>query len=224
MLIKTDWSNLLNQEFEKEYFKNIFSFLKKQKEEGKIIYPPESDIFNVFNLCSYNKVKVLVIGQDPYFTTGTAHGLAFSTLQDKCPPSLQNIYKEITTDIGDIKHYTNDLTYWVKQGVFLLNTSLTVEKGKPGSHSKIGWQFFTEKVLQLLNDKDKPIVFILWGNHAKQYKHLITNDKHLILEASHPSPFSAYHGFFGCKHFSQCNQFLMKYYGKKIDWSFQKYE
>jgi len=219
--MKPDWQELLKEEFNKEYYINIQSFLKRQTAE---IYPKEEDIFNVYNLCSLKKIKVLIVGQDVYHTPGVAHGIAFSTLQDKRPPSLQNIFTEIYSDLNIKKPFneyfaTNNLTYWVRQGVFLLNTSLTVERGKPGSHSKIGWQDFTKKTIELINEKEEPIVVMLWGNHAKQFREIFDNSKHLILEASHPSPFSAYQGFMGCRHFSKCNNFLRKNYGKIIDWS-----
>jgi len=222
--MKSDWENLLSEEFTKDYYIKIREFLNKQTVE---IYPKEEDIFNIYNICSFNKVKILILGQDPYHTPNTVHGLAFSSLESKRPPSLQNIYLEIYSDLKIKKFFdeyftTNDLTYWAKQGVFLLNTVLTVEKSNAGSHSGIGWQNFTRKTIQLINDKEEPVVIMLWGNYAKKFRELITNPKHLILESAHPSPFSAYNGFMGCKHFSQSNNFLKQNYGKIIDWSTKK--
>jgi len=219
--MKSDWQELLREEFNKEYYINIQNFLKRQTAE---IYPKEENIFKVYDLCSLSNIKVLIIGQDPYHTVETAHGLAFSTLQNKRPPSLQNIFTEIYSDLKIKKPFdeyftTNNLIYWVKQGVFLLNTSLTVENGKAGSHSRIGWQFFTKRTIELINEKEEPIVVMLWGNHAKQFRDIFIDSKHLILEAAHPSPFSAYNGFMGCRHFSKCNNFLKENYGKRIDWS-----
>lgn len=219
--MKSDWKELLKDEFDKEYFVNIQKFLKRQTAE---IYPKKEDIFRIYDLCSFQNIKVLLIGQDPYHTPGVAHGLAFSTIQDKRPPSLSNIFLEIYSDLKIQKPFdeyfqTNNLTYWARQGVFLLNTSLTVERGKAGSHSGIGWQYFTRKTIEIIKEKEEPIVVMLWGNHAKEFRDIFDKSKHLILEAAHPSPFSAYRGFMGCKHFSKCNSFLKEKYGKRIDWS-----
>jgi uracil-DNA glycosylase len=219
--MKLDWTELLSEEFRKDYYLKIDKFLNEQTVD---IYPNREDIFNIYNLCSLNKLKILILGQDPYHTPNTAHGLAFSSIGQKRPPSLQNIFIEIYSDLEIKKSFdeyftTNNLTYWAKQGVFLLNTCLTVEKGKAGSHSNLGWQNFTRKTIQIINNKEEPIVIMLWGNYAKKFRELLTNPKHLILEAAHPSPFSAYNGFMGCKHFSKSNNFLKKNYDKIIDWS-----
>ena len=184
----------------------------------KDIFPPQKQIFNAFHL-PYKDVKVVILGQDPYHGVGEAHGFAFSTLSSKLPPSLKNIYKELYDDLGIEKDYNNgDLTPWVKQGVMLLNTGLTVEKDKPNSHKNLGWHEFTDVVIQKLNEKNEPVVFILWGNNAREKKKFITNPKHLIIESAHPSPFSAYNGFFGSKPFSRTNEFLKKNNMEEIKW------
>lgn len=213
-----DWDNILKDEFEKDYYKNIRSFLKTAY-STKVVYPDMYSIFNALKLTSYDDVKAVIIGQDPYHGEGQAHGLAFS-VQDgvALPPSLRNIFKELNTDLG-LPLYTNgNLTKWAKNGVLLLNATLTVEGGKANSHKNIGWQTFTDNIIKSLNEREKPIVFILWGNNARMKKALITNPNHLVLESAHPSPLSAYNGFFGCKHFSKANNFL-KQYNMEIDWS-----
>jgi uracil-DNA glycosylase len=214
------WNDFIEEE--KEYFKKIQNFLIKKRKNGINVYPNENDIFKAYNLCSYNKTKIVIIGQDPYHTPNTAHGLCFSSKQIKRPPSLRNIFLEIYDDLKpkisfDEYFQTNDLTYWGKCGAFLLNTTLTVDEGKANSHSEIGWKQFTTKTIQILNDKNEPIVFMLWGSHAISYQEYITNKNHLILTAPHPSPFSAHTGFFGCKHFSKANYFLKLNYNKKFD-------
>ncbi len=212
-----DWDIVLNEELNKEYFKNLLNNVSNLYKE-KIIYPPKKDVFNAFRL-SYKDVKVVILGQDPYHGEGEAHGFAFSTLNTKLPPSLKNIYKELYNDLGIKKDYNNgNLFDWVKQGVMLLNTGLTVEKDKPNSHKDIGWHEFTDTVIKKLNEKERPVVFILWGNNAREKKKYITNPKHLIIESAHPSPFSANNGFFGSKPFSKTNAFLEKNNIKKINW------
>lgn len=217
MLFNNDWDNILNEEIHKEYFMKILYGLRDLY-KTKTIYPPQKQIFNAFKL-PYKDVKVVILGQDPYHGEGEAHGFAFSTLSSKLPPSLKNIYKELYDDLGIEKDYNNgDLTSWVKQGVMLLNTGLTVEKDKANSHKNLGWHNFTDVVIEKLNEKEEPIVFILWGNNAKDKKKYITNPKHLVIESAHPSPFSANYGFFGSKPFSRTNEFLEKNNIKKINW------
>lgn len=217
MLFNNDWDNILNDEIHKEYFMNILYELRELY-KTKDIFPPQKQIFNAFHL-SYKDVKVVILGQDPYHGVGEAHGFAFSTLSSKLPPSLKNIYKELYDDLGIKKDFSNgDLTSWVKQGVMLLNTCLTVEKDKPNSHKNMGWHEFTDTVIQKLNEKNEPIVFILWGNNAKEKKKYITSSKHLVIESAHPSPFSANHGFFGSKPFSKTNEFLNKNGIEEIKW------
>lgn len=216
--LNNDWKELLKDEFNKDYFKVLEAFLE-QEYSLKTIYPPKEDIFNALNLSSYKDTKVVIIGQDPYHEPNQAHGLAFSVKEGtKLPPSLNNIYKEISSDLGLYMGQNGDLTSWGEQGVLLLNNVLTVEKGKADSHKKKGWEIFTDKIISLLNEKSSPIVFIFWGNNAKSKKELVTNPIHLVLDGPHPSPLSAYHGFFGCRHFSKCNEFLIKNGLKPIDW------
>ena len=218
--IETGWKEALNKEFKKSYFKEIVAFLKMEKIQNKTIYPPGSLIFNAFNLTSFDEVKVVLLGQDPYHGYGQAHGLCFS-VQDgiQPPPSLINIFKEIQSDtgIGMPAKYGN-LTKWAEQGVLLLNAFLTVRANEPLSHSKIGWEEFTNNVIQLLSEKKEGLVFILWGKFAQQKQVLIDETKHYVLKAAHPSPFSADKGFFGCKHFSLANEYLIKNGKDPIDW------
>ena len=216
--ITENWFKLLCDEFNKPYFKNLQSFLDDEYSKYTI-YPKVENIFNALNATKYNDVKVVIIGQDPYHEPNQAHGLAFSVENDvKIPPSLQNIYKEINADIGIDIPKTGNLQSWAKQGVLLLNTVLTVRKGEANSHQNKGWETFTSKVLELLNKREKPIVFLLWGNSAKKLGNIITNKNHFILTASHPSPLSAFNGFFGCKHFSKTNEFLKQIGEKEINW------
>ena len=217
MLFNNDWDNILSEEIHKEYFMKILYDLRDLY-KTKTIFPPQKEIFNAFKL-PYQDVKVVILGQDPYHGVGEAHGYAFSTLASKLPPSLKNIYKELYNDLGIEKDFTKgDLTSWVKQGVMLLNTGLTVEKDLPNSHKNIGWHEFTDVVIQKLNEKEEPVVFILWGNNAREKKKFITNKKHLVIESAHPSPFSANNGFFGSKPFSKANEFLEKNNIEKINW------
>lgn len=216
-MFHNDWNLILNDEINNSYFKELLEKVNCLYKE-KIIYPPKKDVFNAFRL-SYKDVKVVILGQDPYHGEGEAHGFAFSTLNSKLPPSLKNIYKELYSDLGIEKDYsTGNLYDWVKQGVMLLNTGLTVEKDKPNSHKNLGWCKFTDVVIEKLNEREDPVVFILWENNAKEKKKFITNKQHLIIESAHPSPFSAYNGFFGSKPFSKANTFLEKKGKQKINW------
>ena len=216
--IGNEWDELLKDEFEKDYYLSLRSFLAKEYKEQRI-YPDMYDIFNALRYTSYNDVKAVILGQDPYHGFGQAHGLCFSVKKGvKKPPSLVNIFKEIASDIGVSEPNHGELTDWAKQGVLLLNTTLTVREGCPNSHKGKGWEIFTDKVIELLNQREKPIVFILWGSNARSKKAIITNPIHKILETVHPSPLSAYGGFFGCKHFSQTNEFLRKNGLTEINW------
>ena len=218
--IASGWKKSLEKEFEQAYFVDLAQFLKNEKDSKQVFYPPGPLIFNAFNLTDINQVKVVIIGQDPYHGDDQAHGLSFSVRQGiKAPPSLVNIYKELHHDLG-IKNDKNlgDLSSWATQGVLLLNASLTVRANQPNSHAGIGWQKFTDKVIQLLNDEFEHLVFMLWGNFAKEKGAHIDSRKHLILKAAHPSPFSVEKGFFGCKHFSKANEYLMSHGKLPIDW------
>jgi uracil-DNA glycosylase len=218
--INDSWRKALLPEFTKPYFKNMVEFLKTEKDAGKTIYPLGKHIFNAFQQTPFDKVRVVILGQDPYYGPNQAHGLSFSVLQGiKPPPSLANVYKEIQSDIG-IKmptHY-GDLSSWAQQGVLLLNAALTVRAGEPLSHAQIGWSNFTDAVIQTLSDEKEKIIFVLWGKFAQQKKALINADAHFILQAAHPSPLSAHNGFFGCKHFSGINQILVKMGQEPINW------
>ena len=216
-MFHTDWDIVLNEEINKDYFKSLLNTVSKLYEE-KTIYPPKKDVFNAFRL-NYKDVKVVILGQDPYHGIGEAHGYAFSCLKTPIPPSLKNIYKELYDDLGIEKDMLDgNLLPWVKQGVMLLNTGLTVEKDKPNSHKDLPWDIFTDEVIRKLNEREKPVVFILWGNNARKKKDLITNPNHLIIESAHPSPFSARNGFFGSKPFSKTNNFLIKNGINPIKW------
>lgn len=211
------WDVVLKEEYEKNYFKNIAMFINKEYKE-KTVYPPKRDILRALKLTDYNDVKVVILGQDPYHGENEANGLSFSVNEGiKLPPSLKNIYKELYDDLG-ITKTTGDLTSWANQGVLLLNSVLTVLKDTPTSHSKIGWQEYTDAIIKKLNEREKPIVFILWGNYARSKKNLITNKRHYIIESPHPSPFSANSGFFGSRPFSKTNEFLKKNNIKEIEW------
>ena len=217
--IEASWKEILKTEFTKPYFLQIPLHLKTERSQGKIIYPPGSLIFNAFNTTPFDKVKVVILGQDPYHGPGQAHGLCFSVPNGiPPPPSLVNIFKELQTDIGiNIPNHGN-LTHWAEQGVFLLNASLTVRAGEPMSHSKIGWAEFTDTVIKKISELKKNVVFLLWGKFAQEKKVLIDETKHLILKAAHPSPLSASSGFFGCHHFSKTNEYLMRNGIDPIDW------
>ena len=218
-MIGNDWDLHLKDEFEKEYFLKIKEFVDEEY-GSKTIYPPYDEIFNAFRLTPLSNVKVVILGQDPYHEKGQAHGLAFSTPEGRpIPRSLKNIFKEITAEYGYPLPDSGCLEPWAKQGVFLLNTVLTVEDGNANSHSKCGWQTFTDNVIKVLNTQTQPIVYMLWGKQAEKKKELITNPNHLVLISSHPSPFSARRGFFGCNHFKLANEFLKENKKEEIDWS-----
>ena len=217
VMIGNDWDNVLADEYNKEYFLKIKEEVRKEY-NTKVIFPPAKMVFYAFRETSYKDTKVVILGQDPYHGAGEANGLCFSVNEGiKMPPSLANIYKELYDDLG-IKRDTTDLSDWAKSGVLLLNSVLTVEKDKPASHKYIGWEKFTDSVIQKLNDKEEPVVFILWGNFAKEKMKYITNQRHLVITSSHPSPFSARYGFFGSKPFSKTNEFLRKNNIKEIEW------
>lgn len=216
-MFHNDWDKVLNEEINKDYFKSLLKTVNNLYEE-KTIFPPKKDVFNAFRL-SYNDVKVVILGQDPYHGEGEAHGYAFSCLKTPIPPSLKNIYKELYDDLGIEKDMLDgNLFPWVKQGVMLLNAGLTVEKDKPNSHKDLDWHIFTDEVIKKLNEREKPVVFILWGNNARAKKQFITNPRHLVIESAHPSPFSARNGFFGSKPFSKTNNFLIKNNISPIKW------
>lgn len=212
-----DWYTFLENNHNLQYLENTNLFFKNFPSQ-RIVYPSSIDIFNAFKLCSFKKCRVIIIGQDPYHNPGQAHGLAFSVQQAKLPPSLKNIFKEIYSDLG-IQNIHGDLSCWAKQGVLLINSILTVTKNQPGSHQKAGWQAFTDSVIQTLSEEKNNLVFLLWGRYAQEKKVLIDESKHLVLEAAHPSPFSAHRGFYGCKHFSKTNAYLQKTGQETIDWS-----
>ena len=218
--IDNTWKDVLKEEFAKPYFEQIVFFLKTEKASGKKIYPVGSNIFNAFNKTPFDKVKVVILGQDPYHGHGQAHGLSFSVLPGvKVPPSLQNIFKEINTDLGVENLLKNgDLTHWAEQGVLLLNAALTVRDGEPMSHAKFGWAQFTDAVIRTISDKKENVVFLLWGKFAQDKQILIDTNSHYVLKAAHPSPLSAHNGFFGCKHFSKTNEILVKQGENPIDW------
>lgn len=217
--IGNEWDALLKEEFESEYYAKIRATLKKEYAEHEI-YPPMNDIFNALRYTSYSDVKAVLLGQDPYHGPGQAHGLCFSVQPGTpLPPSLKNIITELESDMGLPAPKNGCLISWAKEGVLMLNTTLTVRRGQANSHSKIGWTQFTDAIIKKLNEREKPMVFLLWGGNARSKKKFITNPNHLVLEAVHPSPLSAYNGFFGCRHFSQCNEFLMAHGIAPIDWT-----
>ncbi len=216
--IGNDWDDVLKELFQSELYLSIREFLKKEY-STRIIYPPMADIFNAFKYTPYSEVKAVILGQDPYHGEGQAHGLCFSVKDGvEPPPSLVNIYKELKSDLGIDPPRSGCLTKWAKQGVLLLNTTLTVRAGAANSHSKCGWQEFTDEVIKILAKREKPMVFLLWGANARAKKSLIGGSTHLILECAHPSPLSAFNGFFGCKHFSKTNDFLIKNGETPINW------
>lgn len=217
--IEDSWKEKLKEEFDKPYFKNLVSHLKTERELGKTIYPKGNHIFNAFNSTPFDKVKVLILGQDPYHGAGQAHGLCFS-VQDNVlpPPSLVNIFKELKTDIGMNKPLHGNLSKWAGEGVFLLNASLTVRAGEPMSHAKIGWAQFTDAVIKKIAEEKERIVFLLWGRFAQEKAGFIDEARHMVLKTAHPSPLSANTGFFGCKHFSKTNEYLVKHGIAPVDW------
>jgi uracil-DNA glycosylase len=217
--IEESWKRVLSEEFEKEYFLQIIHFLKAEKQTGKTIYPKGQDIFNAFAFTPFGEVKVVILGQDPYHNPNQAHGLCFSVNDGIAPPpSLVNIYKEINTDLSLPIPKTGNLTKWATQGVLMINASLTVEANKPMSHSQIGWHLFTDAVIKTISDEKEHVVFLLWGKFAQSKETLIDSSKHLILKAAHPSPLSAYNGFYGCRHFSKTNNWLTDKNLTTINW------
>ena len=221
-MIDNDWLPCIKQEFTKPYYKELYTFVKHEY-DTRIIYPPAEDIFNAFHFTPLSKVKVMVLGQDPYHNENQAHGLSFSVLptQKDIPPSLVNIYQELYDDLGCYIPNNGYLKKWADQGVLLLNTVLTVRAHQANSHQGKGWEQFTDAVIEAVNAQDRPIVYLLWGRPAQSKIPMLTNSKHLILKAPHPSPLSAYRGFFGCRHFSQANAFLEKNGIEPIDWQIE---
>jgi uracil-DNA glycosylase len=218
--LHSSWMNVLSVEFQQDYFKNLMEFITSEKNKGKLIFPSSADIYNAFNLTPLNKVKVVILGQDPYHGDGQAHGLSFSVKDDiKLPPSLKNMFKELEDDIDAFQLPTSgNLSKWAAQGVLLLNAILTVEAHKAASHQKQGWEQFTDNVIKLVSKECEYVVFLLWGKYAEQKERLIDEQKHMVLKAAHPSPFSAYRGFLGCKHFSKVNEYLNSEGRTAIDW------
>lgn len=214
------WKDALSEEKQKTYFQQILQYVHNERTAGKVIYPPQNEVFSAFALTEFSDVKVVILGQDPYHGPNQAHGLAFSVKPPvPPPPSLVNMYKELAEDISGFqipKH--GYLVDWAKQGVFMLNTGLTVEQGKAGSHSQIGWEIFTDKVIAQLNEYRENLVFMLWGSHAQKKGRFIDRQRHCVLESPHPSPLSAYRGFFGCKHFSKANEYLINQGISPINW------
>ncbi len=215
------WNELIEEEFNKDYYKNLRQFLIEEY-KTKVIYPNMYNIFDALKYTPYEDTKVLILGQDPYHGENQAHGLAFSVQEGvKTPPSLANIYKELQSDIGYFIPNNGCLIPWAKQGVLLLNTSLTVREGEANSHQNKGWETFTDEIIKKLNKKQEPVIFVLWGGNARKKKTLIDNKHHYILESAHPSPLSAYRGFFGCNHFSRINEILIDLNKNPIDWQIQ---
>lgn len=220
--IGNEWDELLKEEFKKEYYLKLREFLKTEYGTRRV-YPPMQDIFNALRYTSYSEVKAVILGQDPYHGFGQAHGLCFSVKKGvEPPPSLKNIFSEIQNDVGIAPPSHGELTGWAKQGVLLLNTTLTVQESKPNSHKGKGWEIFTDRVISLLNDRQEPIVFLLWGANARAKKQWITNPVHRILECAHPSPFSATYGFFGCRHFSKTNAYLEQWGKTPVYWGLEE--
>jgi len=220
-MITNDWLTVLDEEFKKPYYINLYNFIREEY-DNRQIFPPADDIFNAFHLTSLSQVKAVIIGQDPYHNVGQAHGLCFSVKQDvEIPPSLANIYQELHNDLGCYIPDNGYLTKWARQGVLMLNTVLTVRAHQANSHHGKGWEKFTDAAISALNEQNRPIVFMLWGRPAGMKKSMLNNPNHLILEAPHPSPLSAYRGFFGCKHFSRANQYLQEYGIQPIDWQIE---
>ena len=215
------FKTIVEIESQKEYYQKLHQIIEKEY-ETKTIYPPKQEIFRALNLCDFDDVKVVILGQDPYHEPHQANGLAFSVTKDvRIPPSLVNIYKELKDDVNTFIPNHGDLTKWAKQGVLLLNNVLTVEQGKANSHAGIGWEIFTLNIVKALNKREKPMVFILWGNNARSKKQYIDTSRHLVLESAHPSPLSAHRGFFGSKPFSKANDFLIKNNMTPIDWQIE---
>lgn len=221
--LEPGWLAVLEEEFEKDYMKSLKFFLLEEKDKGHKVYPKGTDIFNALNTTPFENVKVVILGQDPYHGVNQAHGLSFSVQRGVAiPPSLKNIYKELETDIeGFVAPHHGNLMHWAEQGVLLLNATLTVRASEAGSHQNRGWEIFTDEIIRMLSEKRKHIVFLLWGKYAQQKAVLIDQKKHYVLTAAHPSPFSAYNGFFGSKHFSKANQLLVQNNLTPIDWTIQ---
>lgn len=218
--INESWKKKLEEEFQKPYFQSIKSYLVQEKKNEVLVYPQGKDIFNAYNTTPFDQVKVVILGQDPYHGVGQAHGLSFSVKKGmKIPPSLRNIFKEMKSDLNINPPSHGELTYLAKQGVFLLNSILTVRAKQPASHRKIGWEQLTDATIKTLSLHQENLVFLLWGNYAQQKQHIIDKHKHYILTAAHPSPFSAHKGFFGCQHFSKANSYLKENGRKPIDWA-----
>ncbi|MEG0250201.1 MAG: uracil-DNA glycosylase [Peptostreptococcus sp.] len=219
--IDNDWDEVLKGEFEKDYYKKLREFLKNEYSSGQI-FPDMYDIFNALKYTSYKDTKVIILGQDPYHNDGQAHGLAFSVKEGiKTPPSLLNMYKELNEEMGLYIPNNGYLVKWAKQGVLLLNTALTVRAHQANSHKGMGWEIFTDNIIKILSDREDPVIFVLWGANARSKKKLIDKSKHYILEAPHPSPLSAYRGFFGCGHFLKINEILESIGKEKIDWQIE---
>ena len=217
-MIGNTWDSLLTEEVNKEYFKELINYVNNEYKQ-KTIYPKKTEVFNAFKYTDYNNVKVVILGQDPYHGPNQAEGLSFSVSNEVLkPPSLKNIFKELESDLGIPFPEHNSLKPWAKEGVLLLNAVLTVEEHKPASHANKGWETFTDEIIKILNKKEEPVVFILWGNYAREKKKYITNPIHYIIESSHPSPFSARNGFFGSKPFSKTNNLLKSVNKKEIKW------
>ena len=221
-MLTNDWAEALSGEFKKPYYKQLYQFIKEEYSKTTV-FPPANDIFNALHYTSLSEVKVVILGQDPYHNFNQAHGLSFSVLptQKQIPPSLQNIYKELHEDLGCAIPNNGFLEKWAKQGVLLLNTVLTVRAHQANSHQNKGWEKFTDAIIRAINEQDRPIVYLLWGRPAQAKISMLDNPKHLILKAPHPSPLSAYRGFFGCKHFSQTNAFLKENGLTEIDWQIE---
>ena len=219
--ISNDWLPAVNAEFKKPYYKDLYKFVKEEYSKN-VVFPPSEDIFNALHLTPLSEVKVLILGQDPYHNFNQAHGLCFSVLPgNDTPPSLVNIYKELNEDLGCYIPNNGYLVKWAKQGVLMLNTVLTVRAHQANSHAGHGWEQFTDAIIEAVNKEDRPIVYMLWGSPAQRKASMLNNPKHLILKAPHPSPLSAYRGFFGCKHFSKCNEFLKANGIAPIDWQIE---
>lgn len=220
-MIHNEWWPFLQDEWSQDYFKKLSEFIHHEY-ETKEIYPPKSKVFSAFEVCDYSDVKVVILGQDPYHEPNQAHGMCFSVNPGiQIPPSLVNIYKELHEDCGCYIPNNGYLLPWAKQGVFLLNTVMTVERGKANSHAKKGWEIFTDHTIQKINEKDDPVVFLLWGRNARNKADMIDHSKHLVLECAHPSPLSAYNGFFRCRHFSKTNAFLIQHGKDPINWQIE---
>lgn len=221
-MIQNDWEEKLKPEYKKSYYKKLYETVNAEYASGRQIFPPAEDIFNAFHLTPLKDVKCVIIGQDPYHNDGQAHGLCFSVKPDvEIPPSLVNIYKELESDLGCKIPNNGYLVKWAQQGVLMLNSVLTVRAHQANSHQGIGWEQFTDAVIDILNREDRPIVFLLWGKPAQNKAAKLNNPNHLILKAPHPSPLSAYRGFFGCKHFSKANAFLVEHGLEPIDWQIE---